>query len=93
MLFLYSESEGCDVFYTINNKKPDPFQEYGEKYTYKFKRTFTLSPGKIIIKAMAMISDGSKQSSVVTRTFNVYEARQQLQKMLKDDADEVREFN
>ena len=67
------------VFYTLNNKRPDPFQVYGEKYTYKFDHPFTLAPGKVTIKAMAMSQDCSKQSSVVTRTFVVHEGGERVE--------------
>lgn len=61
------------LYYTLNNKRPDPFQAYGEKFTRKFDYPFTLSPGKKTIKVMAMAADKSKESSVVTRTFIVHE--------------------
>lgn len=61
------------LYYTLNNKRPDPFQAYGEKFTRKFDYPFTLSPGKKTIKVMAMAADKSRESSVVTRTFIVHE--------------------
>ena len=73
IIFLYPiATKKCNIFYTINNQKPDPFQKYGEKYTYKYKAPFTLTPGNVTIKALAMSKDGSNHSAVVTKLFFVY---------------------
>ncbi len=70
------ETKKCNIFYTLNNKKPDPFQKYGERYTYKYKLPFTLAPGNVTIKAIAITRDGTKQSLAVTKVFVVYEGEE-----------------
>lgn len=75
-LLMSLETKKCSIFYTLNSKAPNPFQKYGEKSTYKYKVPFTLAPGNVTIKAMAMTSDGSSQSSTVTKVFLVYEGEE-----------------
>ena len=65
------------IFYTLNGSKPDPFQSFGKKFTFKYEKPFRLATGKVTVKALAMLEDGSRLSLVVTRTFVVHEAEEQ----------------
>ncbi|EDV24070.1 uncharacterized protein TRIADDRAFT_57182 [Trichoplax adhaerens] len=65
------------IFYTIDGNKPDPFRKIGTNNTYIYKKPFQLPAGKRSIKAVAVSSDGTRQSNVVTKTFNVEQASSQ----------------
>ena len=71
---LRSETPDTLIYYTINGMKPEPFKQIGVKCTYKYNRPFVLGPGKRAVKAMATSSDGTRESSIVTKTFIVEEA-------------------
>ena len=70
---LRSETPDTVIYYTINGMKPEPFKQIGIKCTYKYNRPFVLGPGKRIVKALATSSDGTRESSIVTKTFMVEE--------------------
>lgn len=70
---LRSETPDTLIYYTINGMKPEPFKQIGIKCTYKYNRPFVLGPGKRTVKAMATSSDGTRESSIVTKTFLVEE--------------------
>lgn len=87
------ENEDCVIYFTLNGKRPNPFQLYGDKYTYKFEEPFMLSPGKVTIKALAVKEeDELKQSSVITRTFTVHE-RESNGSSDDETVDQVNPFN
>lgn len=71
---LRSDTNATLVFYTLEGSRPAPFQKLGRSHTHTYRAPFTLSAGKVTIKALAMSQDGSKQSSCVTRTFTVLQA-------------------
>ncbi|BFZ11690.1 hypothetical protein BsWGS_14729 [Bradybaena similaris] len=68
---LKTETPGTDIYYTINGWKPDPFQRTGDRYTMKYLGPFTLPAGKQTVKAVAVSSDGLRESNVVTKIFEV----------------------
>ncbi|XP_059174678.1 double zinc ribbon and ankyrin repeat-containing protein 1-like [Physella acuta] len=68
---LKTESAGADIYYTINGWKPEPFKRTGEKCTMKYVGPFTLPAGKQTVKAIAVSSDGLRESNVVTKIFEV----------------------
>lgn len=70
---LRSETPGTLIYYTVNGMKPEPFKQIGIKCTYKYNRPFVLGPGKRTVKAMATSNDGTRESSIVTKTFMVEE--------------------
>ncbi|XP_065833600.1 double zinc ribbon and ankyrin repeat-containing protein 1-like [Oscarella lobularis] len=72
---LRTETQGTDIYYTVNGTKPQPFQKLGEKHTYAYKRPFSLLPGKQTVKAIAIQKDPFRESSIVTKTFIVSAAR------------------
>ena len=68
---LHTSTSNCLLFYTLNGTKPDPFKQLGKSTTYKFTKPFTLRSGKRTVKAIAVSRDGSKESAVNTRVFQV----------------------
>ena len=72
-LFSHAESQDSLIYYTLNGKQPDPFQSAAKKYTFLYKEPFTVSAGKITLKALAVSQDGSRQSHVASRTFTVHQ--------------------
>ncbi|KAL4237708.1 metal ion binding [Mactra antiquata] len=69
---LSTESNGAQIYYTINGTKPDPFPKIGQaKYTMQYQGPFTLPAGKQTVKALAVGADGMRESNVVTKTFEV----------------------
>ncbi|XP_014668724.1 PREDICTED: double zinc ribbon and ankyrin repeat-containing protein 1-like isoform X2 [Priapulus caudatus] len=69
---LKSETPGSTIFYTVNGTKPNPFEGIGDvRCTFKYSKPFKLHPGKVGIKAVALASDGVRESAVVTKAFQV----------------------
>ncbi|GFO03818.1 ankyrin repeat-containing protein c20orf12-like protein [Plakobranchus ocellatus] len=68
---LRTESRDASIYYTINGWKPEPFKKIGEKCTMKYNGPFTLPAGKQTVKAVAVSSDGLRESNVVTKIFEV----------------------
>ncbi|KAL3873518.1 hypothetical protein ACJMK2_036625 [Sinanodonta woodiana] len=69
---LSTETHDVDIFYTLNGTKPEPFPRAGvEKCTMKYMGPFTVPAGKQTVKAMAVSKDGMRESSVVTKIFEV----------------------
>ncbi|RUS85675.1 hypothetical protein EGW08_006551 [Elysia chlorotica] len=68
---LRTESKEASIYYTINGWKPEPFKKIGEKCTLKYHGPFTLPAGKQTVKAVAVSSDGLRESNVVTKIFEV----------------------
>jgi hypothetical protein len=71
LIELRSDTPGAEIYYTVNGNKPDPFQKLGEKHTYVYERPFTLFEGKQTVRAIALLSNPVRESSVVTKTFRV----------------------
>ena len=71
LIELHSSTKDCVLFYTLNGTKPDPFKKIGDKSTYHFIKAFSLQPGKRTVKAIAVLKDGSRESSVNTKVFQV----------------------
>ena len=74
LIEMHSTTKSCLLFYTINGTKPDPFKKIGDKTTYQYTKPITLSAGKRTLKAMAVLKDGSRESNVNTKIFQVSEA-------------------
>ena len=86
---LRSETPDTLIYYTINGMKPEPFKQIGIKCTYKYNRPFVLGQGKRTVKAMATSSDGTRESSIVTKTFLVEEPEGKDE--LADDVSELQQ--
>ncbi|XP_062503226.1 double zinc ribbon and ankyrin repeat-containing protein 1-like isoform X2 [Corticium candelabrum] len=71
LIELQTDTNGANIYYTVNGQKPDPFQKLGERHTDVYERPFTLIEGKQTVKAMALLSNPVRASSVVTKTFRV----------------------
>lgn len=71
---MHSTTKGCLIFYTLDGTKPDPFKRIGDKTTYQYTKAVNLQPGKRTLKAIAILRDGSKESNVNTKVFQVAEA-------------------
>ncbi|XP_012554687.2 double zinc ribbon and ankyrin repeat-containing protein 1 [Hydra vulgaris] len=68
---LHSNMLDCILFYTLDGTKPDPLKKIGHVSTYQYQKPFTLPPGKQTLKAIAVLKDGSRESSVNTKVFQV----------------------
>lgn len=64
-------TKGAAVFYTLNGSRPDPFQRLGRSDTFAYTSPFTLPPGRVVIKALAVSQDRLHLSGVVTKEFLV----------------------
>lgn len=82
---LKTETAGADIYYTINGWKPEPFKRTGEKCTMKYLGPFTLPAGKQTVKALAVSSDGLRESNVVTKIFEVEFAPAPTMPIVDDD--------
>ena len=74
LIEIHSNTSNCLLFYTINGTKPDPFKKIGDKTTYRYTKAFTLKPGKRTVKAVAILKNLTKESSVNTKVFEVRQA-------------------
>ena len=69
---LKSETPNAEIFFTIDGSKPDPFSALGaDRNTIKYTRPFKLREGKKTVKAVALSRDGTRQSHIVTKCFEV----------------------
>lgn len=60
------------MFFTIDGSKPDPFAALGaDRNTIKYTKPFKLREGKKVVKALAVSRDGTRQSHIVTKFFDV----------------------
>lgn len=73
LIELATDSKDCLLFYTIDGTKPDPFKKMGNRTTHQYVRPFTLHRGKRTVKAIAVLRDGSRESSINTKVFTVDE--------------------
>ena len=83
LIDVHSDTKECLLFYTIDGTKPDPFQKLGNRTTHQFLKPFSLPAGKKTVKAIAILKDGSRESSVNTKVFQVDVAEE------KSDDDDV----
>ena len=81
-----SKTANTTIFYTIDGSKPDPFKKLGQSSTYKYTKPIYLGVGKITLKAMAVLNDGSRESNVNTKTFRITEATYGI---LEDENDKI----
>ncbi|XP_071483496.1 uncharacterized protein [Diadema antillarum] len=65
-----SATHRAAIYFSTNGSKPDPFARK-DKNTIRYKGPFLLNPGKRTIKAIAVSSDGSRESHVNSKTFIV----------------------
>ncbi len=69
---LKSETPNAEIFFTVDGSKPDPFTAIGaDRNTIKYSKPFKLREGKKTVKALAVSRDGTRQSHVVTKCFEV----------------------
>lgn len=76
LIEMQTNTKGCVIFYTLNGSKPDPFKKIGDKTTYHYSKPITLRPGKRTLKAIAVLKDGTRESSVNTKVFQVTAANE-----------------
>ncbi|XP_074652698.1 uncharacterized protein LOC141907047 [Tubulanus polymorphus] len=84
----------CKLYFTTDGSRPDPFiprAPGGKETTFRYKGPFTLKPGRRTVRALAMSSDGVKESAVVTKTFQVENPQSELDKFFAglDDVNTV----
>ena len=91
LIELRTETQDTIIYYTINGAKPEPFKVIGEKCTYRYNKPFVLAPGKRTVKALATSKDGTRESSVVTKTFLVEEAS--LEDVNENGLEMIQNFN
>ncbi len=69
---LKSDTPNAEIFFTIDGSKPDPFTAIGaDRSTIKYTKPFKLREGKKTVKALALSRDGTRQSHIVTKCFEV----------------------
>ena len=69
---LRTETPNAEIFFTIDGSKPNPFAAVGaDRSTIKYTRPFRLREGKKTVKALAISRDGTRESHVVTKAFDV----------------------
>lgn len=69
---LRTETPGAEIFFTIDGSKPDHFAAIGvDRNTMKYSKPFKLREGKITVKALAVSRDGTRESHIVTKCFEV----------------------
>jgi hypothetical protein len=69
---LLKETLNAEIFFTIDGSKPDPFAALGaDRNTIKYTKPFKLREGKKTVKAVALSRDGTRQSHIVTKCFEV----------------------
>ncbi|XP_071963794.1 double zinc ribbon and ankyrin repeat-containing protein 1-like [Antedon mediterranea] len=66
-----TDTKDALIYYTLDGTKPNPFQQLGEKTTLKYKEPFMLPEGRIMVKSMAVTRDKTRESSVVSKVFDV----------------------
>ena len=69
-----SRTPNTSIYYTTDGTKPEPFKKLGPSSTYKYVKPIYLGIGKITLKAMAVLNDGSRESNVNTKAFQITEA-------------------
>ncbi|XP_067845348.1 double zinc ribbon and ankyrin repeat-containing protein 1 isoform X2 [Heptranchias perlo] len=81
-----SDTPDVDVYYTVNGSRPQLLKNpsYGESFTLKYRKPFTLHAGKGTIKALAVSRDG-RESGVVTKVFLVEYVQPNAVEVLEDD--------
>ena len=85
---LYTSTKDTTIFYTVDGTKPDPYKKIGKRATYRYSEPFYLSPGKKTVKAIAFLNNGSKESSVNTKTFQVQKAVEVIDPELEENEEE-----
>ncbi|KAG2467122.1 DZAN1 protein, partial [Polypterus senegalus] len=67
-----SDTPDVTIYYTLDGTKPEATKRpgYGENSTVKYQNPITLPDGKVVVKALAVTSDG-RESAVVTKCFLV----------------------
>eukprot|EP00051_Salpingoeca_urceolata_P015168 m.195507 g.195507 ORF g.195507 m.195507 type:complete len:337 (+) comp18312_c1_seq1:123-1133(+) len=63
----------CTIFYTVNGRKPNPYQKFGTPYTLKYTGPITLNEGRVAVKAVSVSRKNQlgAPSSMVTKFFEV----------------------
>eukprot|EP00794_Sanderia_malayensis_P017830 gene17830-19613_t len=85
---LATATKDATIFYTVDGTKPEPFKKLGGSTTYRYGKPIYLGKGKITLKVMAVLNDGSKESSVNTKTFQIDEAKIRRKKEAVDNDEE-----
>eukprot|EP00117_Sycon_ciliatum_P045183 scpid10140/ scgid32507/ Double zinc ribbon and ankyrin repeat-containing protein 1 len=67
---LKTVTPGAQIYFTIDGTRPEPNQRFGQKTTMQYTGPIYLSPGKQMLKAIA-VDRQERQSATVTKTFFV----------------------
>ncbi|CAF2904300.1 unnamed protein product [Rotaria sp. Silwood2] len=70
---LRSEIPNVRIYFSVDGTKPDPFQVFktGTVSTYLYRGAFRLGPGRRVVKAIAVTTDGLRESHVTTKYIDV----------------------
>jgi len=72
---LKTETQNAEIYFTVDGSKPDPYVPLGvEKSTLKYTKPFKLRVGKRTVKAVGVSRDGTRESNIVTKIFDVEKA-------------------
>ncbi|CAM2705420.1 unnamed protein product [Rotaria socialis] len=68
-----SDTPSVRIYFTVDGTKPSPFQPFktGVVSTYLYRGAFRLGPGRRVVKAVAVTTDGLRESHVTTKYFDV----------------------
>ncbi|CAF0830960.1 unnamed protein product [Adineta ricciae] len=61
------------IYFSVDGTKPDPFQVFktGHVSTFLYRGAFRLGPGRRTVKAIAVTTDGLRESNITTKYFDV----------------------
>ncbi|CAF0825966.1 unnamed protein product [Adineta steineri] len=70
---LRSDIPHIRIYFSVDGTKPDPFQVFktGHVSTFLYRGAFRLGPGRRVVKAIAVTTDGLRESSITTKYFDV----------------------
>ncbi|CAF2047091.1 unnamed protein product [Rotaria magnacalcarata] len=70
---LKSDTPNVRIYFTVDGTKPSPFQPFktGVVSTYLYRGAFRLGPGRRVVKAVTVTTDGLRESHVTTKYFDV----------------------
>lgn len=68
----YSDVPNGRIYFTVDGSKPDPLQT-GSISPNLYRGVFRLGAGRRVVKAIAMTNDGSRESQVTTKYFDVHD--------------------
>ncbi|CAF1231961.1 unnamed protein product [Rotaria sp. Silwood1] len=68
-----SDVPNVRIYFTVDGKKPDPFQIFrtGSISTFLYRGAFRLGSGRRVLKAIAVTNNGLRESNIITKFLDV----------------------